>query len=305
VSLQHAKRLLRAWWHREPLRQNQAVFDDPVLHPILENDPSHGQRVLRPYLIRGLNADGRAQAVVDHFSYFRVYLSEAALQAIYLKGVSLAMRDTSAGELKLMLYAPTGLGREGELRMVLELDGRTLHMFAMTVAMPGTLGLNADQKPLLWIGCNKGPGSESDLPDLIKRVTKAMQGLRPKALMLHGAQALVTGWGLAGLYGVANAGTVFAGYYNLRDRIKADYDRFWQEYDGQAVTPYVYRLAASPVAKDLASVPSNKRAAAARKAAAAQQWFDDIVQVASDMRVGTPKTPGFVVPAKAGTQSNQ
>jgi hypothetical protein len=262
------------------------VFDDPVLQPILASDPDHGRRVLRPYLIRGLNAEGRAQAVFDHYGYFRAHISEPALNAIYLQGAVLAQRDTPAGELKLMLYAPTGLGREGELRMALELDGRTLHMFAMAVVMPATLGLPDGADPVLWIGCNKGPGSEPDIPDLIKRVTKAMQGLRPKALMLHGAQALVAGWGLAGLYGVANQGTVFAGYYNLRDRIKADYDQFWQEYEGQAMTPYVYRLAAAPVAKDLASVASSKRAAAARKIAAAQQWFDDIVRVATDMRAG-------------------
>jgi uncharacterized protein VirK/YbjX len=286
VPLQRAKWYLRQWWFRKQLQRNQAVFDDPVLHPILVEDPDHGRRVLRPYLIRGLNADGRAQAVADHYGYLRGHLSDSAVHAIYLQGVVLAQRDTPAGDLKLMLYAPTGLGREGELRMALELDGRTLHMFSMAVATPATLGLPKDGKPVLWIGCNKGPGSEPDIPDLIKRVTKAMQGLRPKALMLHGAQALVAGWGLAGLYGVANEGTVFAGYVSLRDRIKADYDQFWQEYEGEAMTPYVYRLAVAPVAKDLASVASNKRAAAARKAVAAQQWFDDVVAVATDMRVG-------------------
>jgi hypothetical protein len=284
--LQHAKRALRSWWNRKSLQRNQAVFDDPVLHPILVQDPKHGERVLRPYLIRGLDAEGRAQAVADHYGYFRTHLRPQALQAIYLQGAVLAQRDTPAGDLKLMLYAPTGLGREGELRMALELDGRTLHMFAMAVVMPGTLGLPEDSTPSLWIGCNKGPGSEPDIPDLIKRATKAMQGLRPKALMLHGAQALAAGWSLAGLYGVANEGTVFAGYYNLRDRIKADYDQFWQEYDGQPVTPYVYRLADAPFAKDLTQVASNKRAAAARKIAAAQQWFDDVVRVASGMRTG-------------------
>ncbi len=286
MPLQRAKWFLRRWWFRKALQRNQVVFDDPVLKPILGQDPDHGRRVLRPYLIRGLNADGRAQAVVDHYGYLRARLSVLALHAIYLHGVVLAQRDTPAGDLKLMLYAPTGLGREGELRMALELDGRTLHMFAMAVVMPATLGLGEGAKPVLWIGCNKGPGSEPDIPDLIKRVTKAMQGLRPKALMLHGAQALVAGWELSGLYGVANEGTVFAGYASLRDRIKADYDQFWQEYEGQVMTPYVYRLASAPVAKDLAGVASSKRAAAARKIAAAQQWFDDIVRVASAMRAG-------------------
>jgi len=286
VPLQRAKRGLRAWWHRAALQRNQAVFDDPVLRPILVNDPPHGLRVLRPYLIRGLDAAGRAQAVADHFGFFRRQIRESALHAIYLQGVCLTQRDTPAGQLTLMLYDSLGLGREGELRMALELDGHTLHMFAMVVALPGTLGLPAGPSPVLWVGCNKGPGPEPDIPELIKRATKAMQGLRPKALMLHGAQALAAGWGLAGLYGVANQGTVFAGYYNLRDRIKADYDRFWQEYEGQRVTPYVYRLVGAPIAKDLAGVESSKRAAAARKIAAAQQWFDDVVRAAMAMRVG-------------------
>ncbi len=286
MPLQRAKRGLRTWWHRKPLQLNQAVFDDPVLCPILANDPNHGLRVLRPYLIRGLDAAGRAQTVADHFGFLRRHIKESALYAIYLQGLCLTQRDTRAGQLKLMLYDSLGLGREGELRMAVELNGQPLHMFAITVVMPQRIGLPADDRPVLWIGCNKGPNPEPKIPDLIKQATKAMQGLRPKALMLHGAQALAAGWGLAGLYGVANQGTVFAGYYHLRDRIKADYDRFWQEYDGQAVTPYVYRLAAEPVAKDLASVASNKRAAAARKIAAARQWFDDAVRSATVMRAG-------------------
>lgn len=281
-----AKQWLRSLWYGRHLKRNRAVFDDPVLRPVLAADADHGRRVLRPYLIRGLGAAGRARAVAEHYGFFRRAIREPALRTVYEGGALLAQRETPAGMLNLMLYAPTGLGREGELRMALEIDGRTLHMFAMAVIMPATIGLPDGPVPVLWIGCNKGPGSEPDLPDLIKRVTKAMQGLRPKALMLHAAQALAAGWSLAGLYGVANEGTVFAGYSSLRKRIKADYDQFWQEYGGEAVTPYVYRLAAAPVAKDLADVPSNKRAAAARKSAAAQQWFDDIVRTAQGMRVG-------------------
>lgn len=282
--LERIKWGLREWWFKKDLQRNREVFDDPVLHPILEFDPPHGQRVLRPYLIRGLSAAGRAQAVVDHFGYFRSHLTDRAIHDIYLQGVCLVRRETPVGVVSLMLYAPTGLGREGELRMALELDGRTLHMFAMAAVMPQTIGLPAGDTPVLWIGCNKGPGWEPDVVELIKRVTKAVAGLRPKALMLHGAQALANGWGLAGLYGVANEGTVFAGYYNLRKRIKADYDQFWQEYEGEAVTPYAYRLPTAPVARDLSEIPSNKRSAAARKYAAAQQWYDDVLAVASGMR---------------------
>lgn len=283
MSFNRIKHALRRWWFREQLARNLAVFADPVLKPILAGDEAHGQRVLRPYLIRDLNADGRARAVAEHYGFCRSHLSAQALHGIYLQGASLARRETPAGVLDLMLYDPTGLGREGELRMALELDGRTLHMFALTVVMPERIGLPAGE-PALWIGCNKGPGSEPDIPELIKKVTKAMQGLRPKALMLHAAQALAAGWGLAGLYGVANEGTVFAGYAALRGRIKADYDQFWQEYEGESMTPYVYRLAEVPVAKDLSTVASNKRAAAARKAAAAQQWFDDVRAAAAAMR---------------------
>lgn len=281
---ERAKLRARTWWLRGALQRNLDVFADPLLRPLLDRDLDQGARALRPYLIRGLDAAGRAQAVADHYGFFRASLSTEALNAVYLEGKSLAQRETPAGLLALMLYAPTGLGREGELRMALELDGRTLHMFAMAVVKPERLGLPADDTPVLWIGCNKGPGSEDDIPDLIKRATKGMQGMRPKALMLHGAQALVRGWELAGLYGVANVGTVFAGNRYLRGRIKADYDQFWQEYEGHAVTPYVFELPQEPVAKDLVTVASNKRAAAARKAATAQQWFDDIVSVASDMR---------------------
>jgi uncharacterized protein VirK/YbjX len=275
---------LRSWWFKKHLQRNQAVFDDLVLSPILASDPPQGERVLRPYLIRGLGAAGRAQAVEDHYGYFRAHLTDSAIHDVYLKGVCLAKRETPAGIVQLMLYAPTGLGREGELRMALELDGRTLHMFAMAVVMPATIGLPADGAPAFWIGCSKGPGWQEDIPDLIKRVTKAMAGLRPKALMLHAAQALATGWGLAGLYGVANEGTVFAGYAALRGRIKADYDQFWQEYEGESATPYAYRLPLAPVARDLSELPSNKRSAAARKYAAAQQWYDDVLAVATAMR---------------------
>lgn len=277
------KQRLRVWWFRAALRGNLEVFADPALRPVLDQDMNHGQRVLRPYLIRGLNPAGRLLAVRDHFQFLRAHLSARAIRRIYVEGATLLRRETPAGEVALKLLPPTGLGREGELRIDLQVDGRTLHMLAVAVVSPRRLGLG-EGEPVLWIGCNKGPGAEEDFPELIKRVTKAMQGMRPKALILHAAQALVAGWGLAGLYGVANEGTVFAGYRDLKKRIKADYDQFWREYDGHPLTPRVYQLPLEPVARDPATLASSKRAAAARKAATARQWFDDLARAALELR---------------------
>ncbi len=277
------KQRLRVWWFRAALRGNLAVFADPALRPVLDQDLNHGQRVLRPYLIRGLKPAGRLLAVRDHFQFLLSHLSALAIHRIYVDGAVLLRRETPAGEVALKLLPPTGLGREGELRIDLQLDGRTLHMLAVAVVSPQRLGLEGTA-PVLWIGCSKGPGAEEDFPELIKRVTKAMQGMRPKALILHAAQALVAAWGLAGLYGVANEGTVFAGYRDLKKRIKADYDQFWREYDGHPLTPHVYQLPLEPIARDPATLASSKRSAAARKAATARQWYDDLARAAAEMR---------------------
>lgn len=277
------KQRLRAWWFRSTLRGNLEVFADPALRPVLDQDMNHGQRILRPYLIRGLKPAGRLLAVRDHFQFLLSHLGAESIHQIYVEGAVLLRRETPAGEVALKLLPPTGLGREGELRIDLQLDGRTLHMLAVAVVSPQRLGLEGTE-PVLWIGCSKGPGAEDDFPELVKRVTKAMQGMRPKALILHAAQALVAGWGLAGLYGVANEGTVFAGYRDLKKRIKADYDQFWQEYDGRPLTPHVYQLPLQPVARDPATLASSKRSAAVRKAATARQWYDDLVRAAGELR---------------------
>lgn len=284
------KKYLRSLLYRKALRINYAVFDDPLLAPILAHSPSHGSRVLRSYLVRGLGAEERAHAVAYHFGAISSRITAASLHKIYLDSVILVSRSTPAGLLVLRLADSAFLRREGELRLSLELDGRVLHLLALTLVSPARIGIDGTESLAIWVGCSKGPYShqESNVSESVKRATKAMQGVRPKALMLHAVQGLAEGWGTLGLYGVSNKGTVFASYLGLGKRIKADYDQFWEEYGGILVTPYAYRLPERPVAKDLSLVASNKRAAAARKSDTARQWFEDVRDAALAMRTGEP-----------------
>ena len=113
---------------------------------------------------------------------------------------------------------------------------------------------------VLYIGALKSTSTGAQGLEDARILTKAMEGLRPKALLLLVAQTLASSLELRGLVAASNAGHVFAGDYALRRRITADYDSFWAESGGKPIRRTMYALPLEKPQRDPADYKPNKRA---------------------------------------------
>jgi len=269
------RRRLDAWWrstkwvalrwiYRREIASVRAAFTLEPFDRILAAYPDIVVKPVRAYLVNGLGRRYRPVAVIGHYVAASRILTNEAFVRSHTSGVRLAAFSTDAGEITVDLEGQGGLYRESEWRLVLYNDGRPVIEMGLAIVDGRILGL-AGVGEVLWIGVLKTVFAGEHGLDESRMLTKAMEGLRPKALLLIAAQTLAGAFGLEGVFAASNKGHVFAGDYSLRHRIKADYDSFWQESGGERVSQAVFALPAVKAQRSLSEYKPNKRALARRR----------------------------------------
>jgi uncharacterized protein VirK/YbjX len=244
--------------YRPLIRRIERGMDTPLLRRVLAGQPDLVNKPIRSYLVRGLGAFGRADALLTHYRTAEARLALAVVEQTGLSATTILCLDTGRGVVRVTLGPAGGFYRETEWVLTLTLDAVSVAAMGVTIVKPKHLGLSGEE-PCLWIGIMKSMAKGSDGLDMARLATKAMLGLRPKAALLMAAQALVGALGLSGLYAVANEGRVFAGYKGLRKRVQADYDQFWEESQGERLNRYVFRLPLTKPMRDLSTYAAHKR----------------------------------------------
>lgn len=252
------------WIYRREIARLRDVLGAEPFAAILARYPDILVKPVRPYLVHGLKWRSRAPSVIDHYQTAARLLTDAALVESHIDGVRLLTLPTDAGLVSIDLAGQGGLYREAEWRLVLCLDERPVMEMGLAIVSESSLRLDGNAK-VLWIGVLKTALAGAHGLDDARALTKAMEGLRPKALLLLVAQALAGAFRLGGLFGVSNKGHVFAGDVSLRRRIKADYDSFWLESGGENVRPTLFALPLVKAQRDPGEYKPNKRAQIRRR----------------------------------------
>ncbi len=240
-----------------------AAFRDSALDSIVETQPELALRPLRSYLRRGLGSVRRAQALREHFEWLSKHLPMAAIDRLYA-GESIALLDTgftAIDGLGVTLSTASNLGREGELAMHLEWQGRRVMSLAFSVLDASRVVSSADvpytRGSRLVIGTLQGArGVDAALREL----SAAAQRLRPSALLVLAAQALSTAWGLRAPLGVASESHVYAGYASRRRKVALDYDAAWEDAGATRSGRHYWTLPAWPALRPDVEVESRRRA---------------------------------------------
>ncbi|WP_298233233.1 DUF535 family protein [uncultured Azohydromonas sp.] len=113
----------------------------------------------------------------------------------------------------------------------------------------------------LLVGTVQGPRPEvEDVEERIRELTKSAEGLRPPYLLFEALRAAAAAWGVSALVGIDPAHHV-KGRWNLRSRrLRFDYRRFWSEVGASQRGDGYWQAGLQPLPRDLAEVPSRKRA---------------------------------------------
>lgn len=254
---------VRCWWSSQALAVITASFRDSALDSVVASQPEVQLRPLRSYLRRGLGSVRRAQALREHFEWLSHRLPMPTIDRLYA-GESIALLDpgfAAIAGLGVTLSTASNLGREGELALHLEWQGRRVMSLAFSVLDASRVLGAADPShghgARMVIGTLQGArGADAALREL----SATAQRLRPTALLMLAAQAVSAAWGLGAPLGVAAESHVYAGYASRRRRVALDYDAAWQDAGAERSGRHYWTLPAAPVLRPDAEVESRRRA---------------------------------------------
>jgi uncharacterized protein VirK/YbjX len=127
----------------------------------------------------------------------------------------------------------------------------------------------------LLVGTVQGPRpGVPKVEELIRELTKTAEGVRPPYLLFEALRVAAAAWGVPALVGIDPVHHV-KGRWNLRGRrLRFDYRRFWSEVGATQRSDCYWEAGLQPLPRDLADVPSRKRAMYRRRWA----LLDDLAQ---------------------------
>ncbi len=125
----------------------------------------------------------------------------------------------------------------------------------------------ADGKQI-FIGGLQGSTQPQD-KDRVIAITRAMHGLRPKALLVFALQQLALVWTISGIRAVSDDMHVYR-HYRKRKNLRARYEEFWQECGGQRGADGMFDLPTEPGQRDLSTLKAAKRQMYRRRYAMAE-----------------------------------
>jgi uncharacterized protein VirK/YbjX len=231
------------------------LYGAPRLTAILAHDPRLHERWHHHYINRRLGRAERMAIISQHYRFAFRQLPTAMVDAVYLHGRyslgAIPLKDGS--ELLLELRRPTGRSREGELSLCLaNAQGQMLSSAIFSIA---------DDGKTLVIGCLQGAAAELGR-EAVRELTKQCYGLRPKNLLFSMLLAFGSFTGARQIRGVSNLAHPFAGE---ADKIKADYDNFWEECQGVLQADGFFALPTTEPERDESQVESKHRSAFRRR----------------------------------------
>ncbi len=230
---------------------------------ILEGTPSFIEQVTRAFFYKGSDYPDRAALVKNHILFMEKHFTPESIAKLYAE----ADENTNSGKrltlwedvfedrplrMNLLFYA--GQRKEGCLSLALTWDDEDLYqiMFWFGPDMEKT-------GDAIWIGAMQGTPNGSDV---IKRLTKAFFGYRPKNLIFYGIRNLARCLRLQRIYAVTNEGYYAMNHVRSDRKLKTDFAAFWQECEGIecAGDSRFYAIPVEEHRKDMSELKPSKRA---------------------------------------------
>lgn len=212
----------------------------------------------RQYLMRGLNAGDRADAIVSHYHWIDGLKDPSLAHALTSPLEQPVVQFRAKNEVLYTVSASSAhkAEREGESTLWLRDDENTL-LASLTFSVARSAG-----QQVLVIGGLQGP-RRGVSRDVIKQATRACHGLFPKRVLMEVIFQLVAQSDIRAIYAVSDEGHVFRA---LRYRLSkgrhfhASYDEFWETLDGKKRSTFCWQLPPEMARKSLDEIASKKRA---------------------------------------------
>lgn len=213
---------------------------------ILEKHPRLLGKFSRPYLSVETNAQQTLDKLLAHYRLLGQRMTKGALEKLYQTGLPLCRFSLDGEDFECILKYDGRFEKEGEICISLLQSADRRRVYTLIAVF----GAEA-----AFIGCLQG-GKEQE--DVVRRLTKLTNGLRPHNLVVFVTQEVARALGCQALYGVPSASHVYQARSRTSARIGFGYDRFWEELGGERAGAW-YALPITYPRNPLEEVPSKKR----------------------------------------------
>ena len=243
----------------------------PDWRELVRRQPVLPLKPLRPYMSLRWNCQQRMR-VIEH-TYALLLDGSPVLRNAMAQhdGQTLARSQLHSDEwIEVHLGADLRFRKEGEVVLSL----RNTAQGSAMVALAMSFELNAREGWRAYVGCLQGMASRAQ----IQRMTKALHGLRPSALLIFVAQVVARSLGMQSLRVVGNLIQVHRSkhviYLPRWHALRFDYDRLLQELGGQLQDDGWFKMDMIQQRRTHDEQPANKRALYARR----YRLMDDIAR---------------------------
>ncbi|MBN8884762.1 MAG: DUF535 family protein [Rudaea sp.] len=258
--LKRARFLVRALGHYRLHDAWLQLLEAPALGPMIARTPQFCAKIQHDYVIAGIGTAGRLTLASGHFDTFLHRVPRILTAAIYVgSGLRIASIETAENCYELRLLHLPHCWQEGEVSIGLFEDSHLIG--SLTFVLGGSHDFSRSLPPgesAMAIGGIQGL-HDGDGQNVFRRATKSMHGLRPFSLLIHAARTVARSLGATRVLAVADARHALR-YKRSKGKIRLSYDTIWLDHSATAVDMGVFDLGLVTVTKDLADIPSQKRA---------------------------------------------
>jgi uncharacterized protein len=249
------------------------LLAQPEMEIICRIQPRLFSKLQRPYLHKDLAPSDALAALKSHYGFVLNHFTPEALEKIYRARTHrlVVWEVPDFGTFSVRIVNRQTYEKEGDLTLALYEDNRNRSLFALTF----TLWRNAVDNREIFIGGLQGV-QHHDQGDVIVGVTRGMNGLRPKALLLFVAQQIAEHWEVKTIRAVSDAKNIFRHLRLRHKKFVASYDEFWLESDGQMDTDGFFTLPTRFIPRPIAEIKQNKRSLYKRRYAMLESFSSQI-----------------------------
>jgi uncharacterized protein VirK/YbjX len=231
-----------------------ALLRRPELAVIARHHPYIYCKLQRPYLNRKLTAPRRLETLKQHYQFVAARFSRAKMEGVYATpGFQLAKIPLAdAGNFAVNL-AYGRHEKEGDLILNLVNLDSAEKLFELSVCITKFDGQGGE----IFIGGLQGNKSANDREAIVS-LTRAMHGLRPKALLVFALQQLAAVWKIGKIRAVADDTHIYRHPHKRKD-LETSYDEFWRECGGTLADDGMFDLPVEFAPRDISTLKPNKR----------------------------------------------
>lgn len=246
----------------------------PDNRPFADANPQLWLRMLRGYLSVDWSAAKQFKVLRDSYRFARAHPGPLLTTVYPRKEVELALIPLGPedGHLRITLASEDAFSSEGEWAIRIYCPAHSggsqgcLSAIAFSIA-------ETEQGWIAYIGALQGGGAANEVT--VKSSTKAMHGVRPKAMAIFALQELASALGLKRLLGAGTDIQMSNAKHAIPlpwKKISFNYDAMWAEADGKPAEEGWHELPLREIRRTREEIKPNKRPLYARRYA----LFDQI-----------------------------